>query len=290
MMQLQPVDSTETLLWSFEDQLYPVDSKARPAPTLIPRGRPSTAAASVKRSIELGGYPAGGFPPAGQVASSLPVTRPGSAFSSLPSLRHPPSQDGEQPVARRDPPNNVVKQLRQRNRQLEAEVEGVEAHYRSLIQAYADNGRMYGMSRPPDKLVAYWAEAQRLMNNAIDQHYGGGVDGSRLSAEELMNVRAHYEQRVLHANGQLEQALAQIDQLHMVINEKQTQRASGPSGGGGGVAVSTQTEQKRPGSASRDPSQPASPSRKPKLEQPSVPLLVHESKIKEIQVRASSSF
>jgi hypothetical protein len=146
----------------------------------------------------------------GGAASSQPVSRPSTA--TLPHLaKGAPSRD----------PTVVL--LRQRNRQLEADIGAMEAHYRAQLQAYADSSRMFGFSRPPDKLVAYWAEAQLLLNRAIAEQYGSGRDADaepgssqlaahrlsqQLSAAELRAVRTRYEHQVEHARSELVQAKA----------------------------------------------------------------------------------
>ena len=177
--------------------------------------RPSTASGAARlhgsrsASILLETEPGG-------AASSQPVSRPSTA--TLPHLaKGAPSRD----------PTVVL--LRQRNRQLEADIGAMEAHYRAQLQAYADSSRMFGFSRPPDKLVAYWAEAQLLLNRAIAEQYGGGRDSDaepgssqlaahrlsqQLSAAELRAVRTRYEHQVEHARSELVHAKAELHKAH----------------------------------------------------------------------------
>ena len=177
--------------------------------------RPSTASGAARlhgsrsASILLETEPGG-------AASSQPVSRPSTA--TLPHLaKGAPSRD----------PTVVL--LRQRNRQLEADIGAMEAHYRAQLQAYADSSRMFGFSRPPDKLVAYWAEAQLLLNRAIAEQYGGGRDSDaepgssqlaahrlsqQLSSAELRAVRTRYEHQVEHARSELVHAKAELHKAH----------------------------------------------------------------------------
>ncbi|KOO24909.1 hypothetical protein Ctob_006679 [Chrysochromulina tobinii] len=199
MMMLTSVES----LTHSEDSLRPV--VRRPSTASGAARLHGSRSASILLETEQGG-----------AASSQPVSRPSTA--TLPHLaKGAPSRD----------PTVVL--LRQRNRQLEADIGAMEAHYRAQLQAYADSSRMFGFSRPPDKLVAYWAEAQLLLNRAIAEQYGSGRDADaepgssqlaahrlsqQLSAAELRAVRTRYEYQVEHARSELVQAKAELHSAH----------------------------------------------------------------------------
>jgi len=201
---------------------------------------------------------------AGPVRKSRPVfNEPTRMTNSLPELGADFRKDPHPAVGRE------IRHLRQRNKELEAE-----------IKAYADNCRMFGINRPPDRQIAYWQEAQRLLNNAIECHYGGAVptptlpDGSespqsvmdqlaadrlsqQLSAVELKKVRTRYEQRV----EMTEQAQAERQSLRGELREMRQKLGGGKAWAAEGNGVVSG-----------------------KGGEPMVPQLVHEMKVKELKI------
>ena len=194
-----------------------------------------------------------------------------------------------------------ARHVRQRNRELEAEIETLEQHYRAQIQAYSDTCRMIGISRPPDKMVAYWGEAQRLMNMAIEAVYNlrapsapltltslddDADDGlpstatshgteqtavhrltQRLSAGELRAVRTRFAQRADQHRAALELANADLATLR---NEVSVMRQRlGPREF---AEATTQTEAKlRPPSAKPKPKPAPPPVAAPTAPPPAAP-------------------
>lgn len=166
-----------------------------------------------------------------------------------------------------------LRHLRQRNREMAAEVksltddmEAVEQHYRTRLQAYSDTCRMHGMNAPSESTVAYWEEAQTLLRTVIELQYGGGRSGlGELSVAELKKVRKRFEQRIKVDRVRVEQANAEVEKLRTELSELRQ------GGGAGGAAAQKASD--RPPSA-KGASHPSAPA---------VPLLVHEAKLRELR-------
>ena len=102
--------------------------------------------------------------------------------------------------------NSVTNQLlesKERTRQLEAELKRSKAdaaQARARMQAFADTCRMQGLQTPHDGMLAFWEEAQALLQSAVEGQYGKSMSALRLSVGELRACRHKHEQIV--ANGE----------------------------------------------------------------------------------------
>lgn len=151
------------------------------------------------------------------------MERPGTA-TSLPSLEAPPSRGHEDKsliMRELHQLRMMTKEQQTRNQSMTVEFRAMEQHYRKKLQSYADSCRMNGQTTPSESVVAYWEEAQRLFENAIEQLFG--ADGlpyqKSLSAPQLKQARTQYEQRIVHANTALEHTKAELRGVHAELRE-----------------------------------------------------------------------
>lgn len=213
--------------------------------------------------------------------------RPGTASRPLPSLAAAPaSATSSLPVlpgyiaapAPASPMDGIapgpataveLQSMRQRALELETEVKDARAvaqQYRTKFQAFADTCRMQGLSTPSDNAVAFWEEAQRLLTAAIKLQYGKKLGGQQLSATELKQVRARYEQRIAEGQAMLDHAEAERYKLQdelALLRRKASTSENGSSNGAKGTN--------------------SAPAPAPPPTEPMMPVREHEEKLKEVQ-------